>query len=57
MKVRLAAIYALRPHELGFCGAKNEAADGVLLSYAEGDNSQEQKVREILAQFPDLYDF
>ncbi len=46
--LKLAALYSWKPHQLGFCGPKD---DGTLLRYLKGGNVSEKKVREILGQF------
>jgi len=46
--LRLAILYGLKPHQLGFCGPKDK---GVLLKYLQGRKISEKKIRTILKQF------
>jgi len=52
--LRLAALYGIKPHLLGFCGPKN---DGMLLKFLNGDAVPLKQIRKILEQFEGAYPY
>lgn len=52
--LRLAVLYSWKPHQMGFCGPKD---DGTLLRYLKGKKVSEEKVRKILEQFEGAYPY
>lgn len=52
--LKLAALYSWKPHQLGFCGPKD---DGTLLKYLKGEKVSEKKVRKILEQLEGAYPY
>lgn len=53
--LKLAALYSIKPHQLGFCGPKD---DETLLRYLKGKkNVSEKKVRKILEGFEGAYPY
>ena len=52
--LKLAALYSWKPHQMGFCGPKD---DGTLLRYLKGKNVSEKKVRKILESFEGAYPY
>lgn len=52
--IKLAVLYGIKPHSLGFCGPKDK---GILLSYLRGENIFEKKIRKILEQFKGAYPY
>lgn len=50
--LRLAVLYGIKPHSLGFCGPKDK---GILLRYLKGKKISEQKIRKILKEFKGAY--
>jgi len=52
--LRLAALYGLKPYQLGFCGPQN---NGELLRYLKKGNAPKKKIREILEQFKGAYPY
>jgi len=52
--LKLAALYGIKPHSLGFCGPKDK---GVLLNYLKGEKISEKKIRKILEQFRGAYPY
>ena len=53
--LKLAALYGIRPHQLGFCGSQNKR--GVLLNYLKNKNVPDKKVREVLKSFKAAYPY
>ncbi|MFC1630278.1 DUF6390 family protein [Patescibacteria group bacterium] len=49
--LKLAALYGIKPHLLGFCGPREESSTRVLLNYLSGKKVSEKKVRKILTEF------
>ncbi|MFH1129506.1 MAG: DUF6390 family protein [Patescibacteria group bacterium] len=54
--LKLAIIYGIKPHELGFCGPRDTNKD-LLIKYLKGDKSDEKKVRNILKGFEAAYSY
>lgn len=54
--LKLAALYGLKPHQLGFCGPQDRNR-GVLLKYLKGEQFTEKEVREILEGFEAAYPY
>lgn len=52
--LKLAALYGIKPHSLGFCGPDDK---GVLLEYLKGKRVGEKKIRKILEQFKGAYPY
>ncbi len=52
--LKVAALYGIKPHSLGFCGPKDK---GVLLQYLKGENISEEEIRKILEQFKGAYPY
>lgn len=52
--LKLAILYGLKPHQLGFCGPKD---NGTLLRFLKGDAVSENKIRKILEQFAGAYPY
>lgn len=52
--LKLAVLYSIKPHSLGFCGPKD---NGTLLRFLKGDAVSEKKVRKILEQFKGAYPY
>ncbi|OGZ32726.1 MAG: hypothetical protein A2V69_00825 [Candidatus Portnoybacteria bacterium RBG_13_40_8] len=52
--LKLAALYGIKPHSLGFCGPRDK---GILLKYLSGENISEKKIRKILEQFKGAYPY
>jgi len=55
--LKLAALYGIKPHSLGFCGPKDK---GALLNYLKGKSASRQtgkKIRKILEQFKGAYPY
>lgn len=50
----MAVLYSIKPHQLGFCGPKD---DETLLRYLKGKNVSEKKVRKILESFEGAYPY
>lgn len=62
--VKLAALYGIKPYQLGFCGPQEEKNKGILLKYLRGPPAgeagskvSEKKVRRILEQFEGAYPY
>jgi len=54
--VKLAALYSLRPHLLGFCGPKEAARQRILIKFLQGKISQ-KKIRSVLRGFKGAYPY
>lgn len=52
--LRLAALYGIKPHSLGFCGPKDR---GVLLKYLQDERIPEKEIRKILREFKGAYPY
>lgn len=55
--LKLAALYSIKPHQLGFCGPQEEKNRGILLKYLRGSKVSEKKMREILEGFEGAYPY
>jgi hypothetical protein len=53
--LKLAALYGLKPHSLGFCGAQSK--QGVLLKYLKNQDVGDKQAREILETFEAAYPY
>jgi len=51
--LRIAALYGIYPHQLGFCGPEKKSK--LLVNYLLGKKVSEEKIREILKQFKGAY--
>lgn len=49
--LKLAALYGINPHLLGYCGPQERSETKVLLNYLSGQKIPEQKIRKILEKF------
>lgn len=56
-ELKLAALYSIKPHQLGFCGPQEEKNKGILLKYLRGSKVSEKKIREILEGFEGAYPY
>ena len=62
--LKLAALYSIKPYQLGFCGSQEEKNKGILLKYLRGPPAgeagskvSEKKMREILESFEGAYPY
>jgi len=55
--VKIAALYGIYPHQLGFCGPKDKSAKKVITDYLLGKNISEKRVRKILEQFEGAFPY
>ena len=53
--LRIAALYGIYPHQLGFCGPEKESK--LLVDYLSGKKISEQKIKGILKQFKGAYPY
>jgi hypothetical protein len=53
--LKMAALYGIYPHQLGFCGPEKESK--LLLDYLRGKKVSQKEVREILKQFEGAYSY
>jgi len=53
--IKLAILYGIKPHELGFCGPRNKKDTQILLDYLKDKKVSEKKIRKILEQFKGAY--
>jgi len=49
--LKVAALYGIWPHQLGFCGPKKKRSKIVLYQYLQGKEKNETKIRKILRKF------
>lgn len=49
--LKIAALYGIIPHQLGFCGPQNKTATQNLLKFIDGEKIFESKIRRILKEF------
>ena len=49
--LKLAAIYGIRPHLLGFCGPQGESLNKALFNFISGKKISEKKIRKIFKKF------
>ena len=55
--LKIAAIYGIKPHLLGFCGPQERSATQYLLRYLSGQKIAEKKIREIFKGFEGAYSY
>jgi len=55
--IRLAALYGIYPHRLGFCGPQKNRDKRVLLDYLSGQKFPEEKIRGILEEFEGAFPY
>jgi len=55
--IKLAILYGLVPHKLGFCGPKKNKADALLKFLKNKNNVSEKEVRKILKKFKGAYGY
>lgn len=55
--LKLAVLYGLYPHQLGFCGPQEKSANQAFLSYLSGSKVSEKKIRELLKEFKGAYPY
>ena len=55
--LKVAALYGIKPHQLGFCGPQEKEATKILLDYLTGKDISEEKVKEILEGFEGAYPY
>ncbi|OIO40116.1 hypothetical protein AUJ10_03865 [Candidatus Pacearchaeota archaeon CG1_02_31_27] len=53
--VKLAALYGIYPHLLGFCGPLEKSETKIILDFLSGFNVPEKKIRKILKEFKGAY--
>src|SRR4030042_6736072 len=53
---KIAALYGLKPHQLGFCGPQDKNR-GFLLEYLRGKTNNKKRVRKILRSFEGAYPY
>lgn len=49
--LRIAALYGIIPHQLGYCGPQKKTATQNLLRFLDGEKISENKIRGILKEF------
>jgi len=55
--LKLAALYGIYPHKLGFCGPQEKSATKALLNYLSGKKISEKKIRKILEEFKGAFSY
>ncbi|MBU2564195.1 hypothetical protein KKA23_01285 [Patescibacteria group bacterium] len=55
--IKIAILYGLKPHELGFCGPQEEKNKGILSQYINGKNIDKKKIKELLKEFEGAYPY
>lgn len=55
--LKIAVLYGIRPHQLGFCGPQNKSVGRILLKYLSRQKVSERKIREILKGFKAAYPY
>lgn len=55
--LRLAIIYGIFPHKLGFCGPREKLATKDLLNYLSGKKVSEERIKNILKDFKGVYPY
>lgn len=55
--LKIAALYGISPHRLGFCGPQEKSATKTLLNYLSGQKISQQKIRRILKSFQGAYPY
>lgn len=55
--IKLAALYGIKPHKLGFCGPKDKKDTQLLSDYLKGARIKENKIRVILKEFKGAYPY
>ncbi len=55
--LEMAALYGLKPQELGFCGPKEKQANLVLSNFLQGKSVKKSEVRDILRQFVSAFGY
>ncbi len=55
--LKLAALYGLKPHQLGFCGPQDKETKNILFKYLKGGKTKEKRVRKILEDFEGAYPY
>lgn len=55
--LEMAALYGLKPQELGFCGPKEKQTNLVLSNFLQGKSVKKNEVRDILRQFASAFGY
>jgi len=55
--LKLASLYGIYPHELGFCGPQKKSTKGALFDFVSGKKVSSKKIRKILENFSGAYPY
>src|SRR4030043_926519 len=55
--LKIAALYGIKPHTLGFCGPQEKSASRLILSYLSGKKISGKKIRKIFEKFEGAYSY
>lgn len=55
--LKIAALYGISPHKLGFCGPREKSTTKTLLDYLSGQKISQKKIRRILRSFKGAYPY
>lgn len=55
--LKIAALYGIIPHQLGFCGPLDKTATGKLLDFLSGKAVLEKEIRNILREFKGAFSY